>query len=138
MARQEHNDALLQTSFLYGANAAYIEDLYAKYQADPASVDAEWQAFFGALNDDRDSVAQSARGASWKKPNWPQVANGELVSALDGNWGVVEKIVSDKLKAKAAAPESKPVIAARWLRAGSSKRVRKRLLASFGISEGSK
>ena len=44
MARQEHNDALLQTSFLYGANAAYIEDLYAKYQADPASVDAEWQA----------------------------------------------------------------------------------------------
>eukprot|EP01037_Dinobryon_pediforme_P002335 gene2335-2374_t len=84
MARQEQNDALLQTSFLYGANAAYIEDLYAKYQTDPASVDAEWQAFFNGLNDDRDSVAQSARGASWKKPNWPQVANGELVSALDG------------------------------------------------------
>ena len=44
MARQEQNDALLQTSFLYGANAAYIEDLYAKYQANPSSVDAEWQA----------------------------------------------------------------------------------------------
>ena len=112
MARQEQNDALLQTSFLYGANAAYIEDLYAKYQTDPSSVDAEWQAFFSGLNDDRDSVAQSARGASWKKPNWPQVANGELVSALDGNWGVVEKIVSDKLKAKAAVPDAKPVIAA--------------------------
>ena len=27
-------------------NAAYIEDLYARYQEDPASVDAEWQAFF--------------------------------------------------------------------------------------------
>ena len=104
MARQFQNDALLQTSFLYGANAAYIEDLYAKYQADPSSVDTDWQGFFGGLADDRASVEQSARGASWKKPNWPVVANGELVSALDGNWGVVEKIVSDKLKAKVAAP----------------------------------
>jgi 2-oxoglutarate dehydrogenase E1 component len=110
MARQDQNDAFLQTSFLYGGNAAYIEDLYAKYEADPASVDAEWQAFFSALSDDKASVEKSAKGASWKKPGWPIVANGELVSALDGNWGVVEKIVGDKLKgksevaAKAGAP----------------------------------
>ena len=32
MARQDQNDAFLQTSFLYGANAAYIEDLYARYR----------------------------------------------------------------------------------------------------------
>ena len=30
-------------------------------------------------------------------------ANGELVSALDGNWAVVEKVVSDKLGGKAKA-----------------------------------
>ncbi|MGL4974236.1 MAG: 2-oxoglutarate dehydrogenase E1 subunit family protein, partial [Bosea sp. (in: a-proteobacteria)] len=101
MGREPANDMFAQTGFLYGANAAYIEDLHARYQANPASVDAEWQAFFGALKDDGQAVMQTARGASWKKPNWPVHANGELVSALDGQWGVVEKVVSDKLKGKA-------------------------------------
>ncbi|PZU82790.1 MAG: 2-oxoglutarate dehydrogenase E1 component, partial [Chelatococcus sp.] len=103
MARQDINEALAQTGFLYGGNAAYIEDLYARYQADPKSVDEQWQGFFGALHDDKQSVLQNAKGASWKKPNWPVAANGELVSALDGNWAVVEKVVSDKLKGKAQA-----------------------------------
>ena len=35
--------------------------------------------------------SKNAKGASWRKPNWPLQANGELVSALDGNWGAVEK-----------------------------------------------
>ena len=34
MARQDIND----TAFLYGANAGYIEDLYARYQENPAAV----------------------------------------------------------------------------------------------------
>lgn len=101
MARQDANETFLNTAFLYGANAPYIEDLYARYEKDPASVDAEWQAFFGALRDDKQAVEQNARGASWKKPNWPIHANGDLVSALDGNWAQVEKAVGDKLKAKA-------------------------------------
>ena len=103
MARQDQNESFLQTSFLYGANAAYIEDLYARYQADPHSVDGEWQTFFAALNDDAQAVKKSADGASWQRKNWPIAANGELISALDGNWGVVEKIVGDKLKGKAEA-----------------------------------
>ena len=103
MARQDQNESFLQTSFLYGANAAYIEDLYARYQADPNSVDAEWQTFFAALNDDKQAVKKSADGASWQRKNWPIAANGELISALDGNWGAVEKIVGDKLKGKADA-----------------------------------
>jgi 2-oxoglutarate dehydrogenase E1 component len=101
MARQDANEAFLQTAFLYGANAGYIEDLYARYQQDPSSVDAQWQAFFGALKDDKQAVEKSARGASWKKPNWPVHANGELVSALDGNWSQVEKAVGEKIQAKA-------------------------------------
>ena len=62
--------------------------------------------FFGALKDDKQSVEQSARGASWKKANWPIAANGDLVSAMDGNWAQVEKIVGDKIKAKAEAKGS--------------------------------
>ncbi|MGF9756259.1 2-oxoglutarate dehydrogenase E1 component [Microvirga sp. 0TCS3.31] len=101
MARQDANEKLLNTAFLYGANASYIEDLHARYEQDPSSVDAEWQAFFGALKDDKQAVEKAAKGPSWEKANWPIHANGELVSALDGNWAQVEKAVGDKIKAKA-------------------------------------
>jgi 2-oxoglutarate dehydrogenase E1 component len=101
MARQDQNDSFLQTSFLYGGNAAYIEDLYARYEKDPASVDAEWQVFFAALKDDPAAVTKSAEGASWQRANWPIAANGELVSALDGNWPAVEKVVGAKIESRA-------------------------------------
>jgi len=76
MARQDANQNLLNTAFLYGANASYIEELQARYEKDPASVDAEWQAFFGALKDDKQAVEKAAEGPSWEKPNWPIHANG--------------------------------------------------------------
>ncbi len=101
MAREDKNEAFLKTSFLYGGNAAYIEDLYARFEQNPASVDAGWREFFAALKDERADVIKSARGASWKKPGWPILANGELVAALDGNWIEVEKTVGDKVRAKA-------------------------------------
>jgi 2-oxoglutarate dehydrogenase E1 component len=101
MSRQDANAAFANSSFLYGGNAAYIEDLYGRYQADPNSVDAEWQAFFQSLKDDKQSVVKSAQGASWKLPNWPALPKGELVSALDGDWAEVEKKLGDKIKAKA-------------------------------------
>src|SRR3954454_20205410 len=101
MARQDANENFLRTSFLYGGNAAYIEELYAQYEQDPGSVDAEWQSFFGALKDEGGLVEKNARGASWKRPNWPVPMNGELVSALDGNWAQIEHAVGDRIKAKA-------------------------------------
>ena len=101
MAREDKNEAFLKTSFLYGGNAAYIEDLYARYEQNPASVDAGWREFFAALNDERADVIKSARSASWKIPGWPVLANGELVAALDGNWIEVEKTVGEKVRAKA-------------------------------------
>src|SRR3954469_11590501 len=102
MARQDANETFLQTSFLYGGNAAYIEELQAEYEKDPNAVDAEWRAFFGALKDNGQDVAKSARGASWKRPNWPLPVNGELVSALDGNWAAIERAVGDRIKARAS------------------------------------
>ncbi|MBN9448565.1 MAG: 2-oxoglutarate dehydrogenase E1 component, partial [Bosea sp.] len=48
-------------------------------------------------------MIDNAKGASWKRPNWPIPAGGEIVSALDGNWAVVEKVIGDKLGAKAKA-----------------------------------
>jgi len=43
MSRQDANALFARTSFLYGGNAAYIEDLHARYEQNPASVDAEWR-----------------------------------------------------------------------------------------------
>src|SRR3954462_3035129 len=103
MARQDLNEALAQTSFLFGGNAAYIEGLYAQYAKDPNSVDAEWQAFFGALKDDDRIVTKNAEGASWTRPNWPIAANGELVAALDGNWASIEAAVGGGGKGKTPA-----------------------------------
>ena len=103
MARQDQaNDQFSLTSFLYGGNADYIDALYAAYEDNPGSVDPEWQDFFAALKDDAADVQKNARGASWARPSWPLVANGELVSALDGNWGLVEKTIEKKVKEKAA------------------------------------
>ncbi len=103
MSRQDANSAFARTSFLYGTNAGYIEDLYARYEKDPATVDAEWREFFQGLKDNAADVARSARGASWKQPNWPVTANGELVAALDGQWAETEKKLGEKISAKAQA-----------------------------------
>ncbi len=51
MAREDANQEFAQTSFLYAANAPYLEDLQARYARDPASVDAEWRAFFEQMKD---------------------------------------------------------------------------------------
>ncbi len=98
MSRQDSNAALMRTSFLYGANAVYIEQLQARYEKDPASVDPEWREFFEGLGES----AAEAQGASWQRPNWPLPANDDLTHALDGNWPAAEKAVGDKIKAKAA------------------------------------
>ena len=49
MAKVEQNDRLRRTSFLYGGNAEFIEQLYARYKTDPRSVDPGWQSFFADL-----------------------------------------------------------------------------------------
>jgi 2-oxoglutarate dehydrogenase E1 component len=85
--RSESNARFAQTSFLYGGNAAYVEKLQAEFERDPNAVDPEWRAFFARLKDDRAAVATSAGGPRWRKPNWPRAADGELISALDGDWG---------------------------------------------------
>ena len=63
MPRQdEANDRFSVTSFLYGGNAAYIEELQASYEKNPASVDPEWREFFDSLADDAGDVEEKRRG----------------------------------------------------------------------------
>ncbi len=118
MSRQEQNEAFLRTSFLYGGNAGYIEQLYAKYKTDPASVDASWRGFFEKLADAAADAAKCAQGPSWERADWPPVANGELVSALDSDWrdiaeraavAVAERAAAEGAVAEAEVPSTEAV-----------------------------
>jgi 2-oxoglutarate dehydrogenase E1 component len=84
--RQSTMDTVSRTSFPDIANAVYIESLQLRYLEDPNSVGPEWRDFFGALGDDAADIRRTATGASWKSANWPIPLNGDLISALDGNW----------------------------------------------------
>src|SRR5213082_3670265 len=103
MSRQDANAAFALSSFLQGTNATYIDDIYARYEKDPASLDPEWQEFFKSLKDSPADVQKNAEGPSWGRNNWPLTPQDELTSALDGNWAEVEKVVGAKLAAKAQA-----------------------------------
>jgi len=68
------------TQFLYGPNSGFIEDLYAKYQASPASVDPSWQAFFSGLGPEQ----QAPAGPSWGLKNgWHALEEDGLAALPD-------------------------------------------------------
>ena len=93
--------AFEQSSFLYGGNAQFIEGLYAKFLENPAAVDVHWRQFFAGLDDDPASAKKQVSGPSWARKDWPPAPTGDLVSAFDGNWTSVEKVVGTKIEAKA-------------------------------------
>jgi 2-oxoglutarate dehydrogenase E1 component len=74
MTRYELNEVFLHTSFLQGANAAYLAQLYAQYEQDPASLDHEWRSFFASLDDNAADVLAEARGPSWAPTNGAALA----------------------------------------------------------------
>ncbi len=101
MTKRDENAFLSETSFLSGSNAAYLENLYGQYLENPSATDADWSQFFGALAEDQTSAARATQGASWKREDWPPAESGELVSALDGNWGEVSDHIQGKIEQKA-------------------------------------
>jgi 2-oxoglutarate dehydrogenase E1 component len=110
MNKTDLTAAFEQTSFLYGGNAQFVEQLYAKYLENPAAVDAHWRLFFDKLDDDTKNAKASVQGPSWKRADWPASPVDERTAALDGNWIALEKLIAPKIeaKAKAAAPTSQP------------------------------
>ncbi len=101
--RTPENEAFDETSFLYGGNAQYLEQMHHRYAQNPAGVDERWRAYFESLRDDPGAVEKEARGPSWARADWPPLANGELVSALDSNWPAAEEQIRTKIAQKAHA-----------------------------------
>ncbi|MFN3614896.1 MAG: 2-oxoglutarate dehydrogenase E1 component [Rubrimonas sp.] len=102
MTDQSGNDAFHNTSFLQGGNALYVEQMHARYAANPGSVDESWRAFFAALGDETAAVKEATTGAPWARSDWPPQQSGELLSALDGQWPQVAARTAEKVQAKAA------------------------------------
>jgi 2-oxoglutarate dehydrogenase E1 component len=96
---------LRASSFLQGQNAHYVEQLYARYVKDPASVDPSWTRYFDSLGDEPEAVEAEAGGPPWARPDWPPEVNGELVAALDGRWDMLAgaAALAGKIEARARA-----------------------------------
>ncbi len=96
-SRSDQNQAFLDTLFLDGGNAAYLDQMLARYMENPNSVDPSWRDYFSSLQEDRMLARKNADGPVWKKQNWPVEPNGELTAALTGDWPV-EKQVENRVK----------------------------------------
>ena len=90
------NQVLSETSFLYGGNAAFVEDLYARWAGDPNAVEPSWRAFFASLHEQVDAVKRSADKPAWTL-NGVTPARTDWLSALDGMWPAVEAKLAAKI-----------------------------------------
>jgi 2-oxoglutarate dehydrogenase E1 component len=107
MTRQPKNAAFARTSFLQGANAAYIEEMQAQYERNPGSVSDEWRHFFASLQEERSgrNDDNGHGGPSWAKAreSIEQQGDRELLGALTGDWGETEQHIRGQLQARASA-----------------------------------
>ena len=78
------NQVFAETSFLYGSNAAFIEDLHAQWADDPASVSGEWRDFFNQLRDSAATVKASAGAGAWGRDRATEAT--EETGVFDGRW----------------------------------------------------
>ena len=63
-------------TFLTGANATFIAELYARWLDDPASVDESWRSFFADLADEAPALLKELEGPGWGAERGHVIANG--------------------------------------------------------------
>ena len=95
MTDQSRNDVFHASSFMQGHNAAYLEQLQARYAEDPGSVDESWREFFDQLGADGDTAKHEAQGPSWARNDWPPQPQDDITHALDGNWPAAPEAQAD-------------------------------------------
>src|SRR5438132_11802977 len=62
------------TTFLTGANAGFIAELYSRFLEDPKAVDESWRRFFSELDDDAAAAVAELRGPSWGQQPAPRLS----------------------------------------------------------------
>ena len=109
MSRQSSNERFHRTSFLSGHSAAYVEEMQTLYDSNPGAVSDEWRLFFESLKSsqsDSDDAREFAPGPASNGPSWavPLEAlqeKDETISALTGDYGDLERRVSQRLSRRA-------------------------------------
>ena len=86
MPKSPSNQIFDKTSFLHGANATYVEEMFKKYSDDPSSVPNDWGIFFKNIKDE--GLNSSTYSADWAKSDL-KVQNGDLISAMDSNLSLI-------------------------------------------------
>lgn len=99
--RSERNQDFLDTLFLDGGNAAYLEQMQARYAANPNSVDPSFRAYFDSLGEDSRNAKKNADGPVWKREAYTSDPTPDLTSALTGDWADAAPSAE---KVKAAKP----------------------------------
>ncbi|MBN02919.1 2-oxoglutarate dehydrogenase E1 component [Ponticaulis sp.] len=110
--RSDANSAMLETLFLYGGNASYIEQLQANFDRDPNSVPPQWRSFFESLGDGGEPVSKAADGPSWTPASWPLTQRDENTDAIDYSWSANEPQIAAKITER-AGPSANPQDVAR-------------------------
>ena len=101
MTEQTPNKQFQASSFLQGANAAYVDTLAARYAENPEAVDAQWAEFFRLLGDDGLEQKRQAAGPSWARTDWPPQPSDDLTAAMTGEWPAEARAIPRKLADKA-------------------------------------
>src|SRR5580698_7202167 len=96
------NEVLAETSFLYGGNAGFVEDLHARWAENPNSVEPSWRAFFESIRDKASEVVQAAAQPSWT-PEPVAEPRPEWMSAIDGMWPAMDAKLEARISAAAPA-----------------------------------
>ena len=74
-------------TFLSGANALYVAELYARYLESAGDVDRSWADFFATLRDEEREILDDLRGATWAPSDSGVIGrfgNGGLMEADAG------------------------------------------------------
>jgi 2-oxoglutarate dehydrogenase E1 component len=96
MAREDDSGHMLE-----GVSPAYLQSLYARYAADPASVPPHWQRWF-------EGAAEMVSGPSWARRNWPLSDTDALTAGFDPTQAVIEKPANGAKPAAAPAAKAAP------------------------------
>ncbi len=123
------NPLLSETTFLYGGNADYVEQLYARYAADPASVPQSWRTYFDGFGERSADIAAGGQEPGWARGPTP-APRPDWMGALDGQWPAAAPAASTKVakaveaKVGAALVDKAPGASAEAVRAATLDSVR--------------
>jgi 2-oxoglutarate dehydrogenase E1 component len=99
------NSVLAETSFLYGGNAEFVEDLHSRWAANPSSVEPSWRAYFSSLADSTDAILHAGEPPAWTPEPLPET-RPDWLSAIDGLWPAMDAKLTTRVVER--TPSARP------------------------------